>query len=136
MRKALLSIAIIIAMLAPIIISAPTIRAVDVNSGNGDVSNICAQPGAATSAYCQDTTNPTNKVYGKNGVLITTSYIISIIAGVAAIIIIIISGIRFMVSGGDSNSVASARNSIIYAVVGLIVIAAAESIFLLVMNNI
>ena len=67
--------------------------------------------------------------------IVVASYIISIIAGVAAVIMIVIGGVRFMVSGGDPSSVASARSSIIFAVVGLIVIVASEALFLFVINK-
>ncbi len=136
MKKILLIAATAIALLLPLAVKTQAIYAVDINSGSGNVSSICNQPGAASSPYCQDTTSPTNRIYGKDGAIVIASYIIASIAGVAAVIMIVIGGIRFMVSGGDPNSVASARSSIIFAIVGLIIIAAAESIFLFVINNI
>lgn len=43
------------------------------------------------------------------------------IVGLVAVIMIVISGFRFVTSGGDAGSVASARNTILYAVIGLVV---------------
>lgn len=54
--------------------------------------------------------------------------LLSAIGGIIATIMIIIGGVRYMTSGGDSNSAASARNTILYAVVGLIVVAFAQVI--------
>lgn len=54
--------------------------------------------------------------------------ILSLVAGVAAVIMLIIGGLRFITSSGDSNGVASARGTIIYALVGLIVVALAQFI--------
>lgn len=47
------------------------------------------------------------------------------IAGVVAVLVIIIAGIRFITGGDNSDTVASARKAIIYACVGLVVIASA-----------
>jgi hypothetical protein len=139
MRRILLSIAVILALLVPITLMTQTSHAggVDINKGNGRIISPCTTGGSG-SAYCQDTNtnNATNMIYGKDGAIVTTSYIIAGIAGVAAVIMIVIGGIRFMVSGGDPSSVANARNSIIFALVGLVVIAAAESIFLFVIHTV
>lgn len=61
-------------------------------------------------------------------VIKTVINIMSAIGGVIAVIMIIIGGIRFVTSSGDSNSTASARNTIIYALIGLVVIAFAQVI--------
>ena len=52
--------------------------------------------------------------------------IISYIAGIAAIIAIIIAGLKYITSGGDSNKVASAKNTLIYALVGVVVAVLAQ----------
>lgn len=50
------------------------------------------------------------------------------IAGVIAVIVIIIAGISFINSGGDSSRVAKAKNQILYSVIGIIFIMAAFAI--------
>lgn len=52
----------------------------------------------------------------------------SVFAGVIAVIVVIIAGIQFTLSGGDPNKVATARNAIIYALIGLVVTIFAASI--------
>lgn len=52
--------------------------------------------------------------------------ILSIVAGIVAVIMIIISGLRYITSGGDSSKVAAAKSSLIYALVGLAVAALAQ----------
>lgn len=51
--------------------------------------------------------------------------ILSIVIGVAAIFMIIFAGMKYVTSGGDSSAVASAKNMIIYALVGIVVAAMA-----------
>jgi Type IV secretion system pilin len=47
---------------------------------------------------------------------------------VAAVIAIIISGLRYVTSAGDSNSINGAKNTILYAVIGLVIVAMAQII--------
>ncbi|PID33191.1 hypothetical protein CR969_02110 [Candidatus Saccharibacteria bacterium] len=44
------------------------------------------------------------------------------IAGVIAVVMIIIASISYTTSGGDSNKLTSAKNTILYAVIGLALI--------------
>lgn len=61
--------------------------------------------------------------------------LLTVIVGIVAVIMIIVNGFRFITSGGDSNSVSSARNGIIYALVGLIIVALAQVIVRFVIGN-
>ncbi len=54
--------------------------------------------------------------------------LLTIIVGVVAVVMIIINGFRFITSGGDSNSVTAARNGLIYAIVGLIIVGLSQVI--------
>jgi ABC-type Fe3+ transport system permease subunit len=54
--------------------------------------------------------------------------ILLFVIGIAAVIGITIGAVRFTVSAGDQQAVASARNTIIYSVIGLIVAAMAYAI--------
>lgn len=52
--------------------------------------------------------------------------ILSLIVGIAAVIMIIIAGLKYVTAGGDSNSIGSAKNTLIYALIGLVVAALAQ----------
>lgn len=52
--------------------------------------------------------------------------ILSIIGGIVAVIMILISGFKYITSNGDSNKIASAKTTLIYALVGIAVIALAQ----------
>jgi TRAP-type C4-dicarboxylate transport system permease small subunit len=62
--------------------------------------------------------------------------IIAIIAGAAAILLLLVGSIQYITSNGDSNKVGSAKNTIIYALVGLVVIVLAVSIIELILSRI
>ncbi len=61
-------------------------------------------------------------------IVATVVNILSWIIGVAAVIMLIIGGFRYVVSGGDANSVSGAKNTILYALVGLVVAALAQGL--------
>jgi hypothetical protein len=48
--------------------------------------------------------------------------IISVVAGAIAVIMIMVSGIRYMTSGGDSSKVSAAKTALIYALIGLAIV--------------
>jgi len=95
----------------------------------------CACSGSASgSDACSGSTS--DPISGQNGVLKRVSLVLATIAGVAAIIVIIVGGIMYITSAGDASKAASARNTIIGAVVGLVIIAAAETIIVFVVNKV
>jgi hypothetical protein len=54
--------------------------------------------------------------------------IFSAVVGVVAVIMIIFGGFRYITSGGNDTSVTGAKNTILYAIIGLIVVALAQLI--------
>lgn len=69
----------------------------------------------------------------------TLQSVLGVIFGViaaVAVIIIVIQGIRFVLSGGDPQKAADARKGIIYAVVGLGVAISAELIVRFVIGSV
>lgn len=59
-----------------------------------------------------------------------------IIAGIVAVVAIVIGGVRYTVSGGDASGVKAAKDTILYAVIGLVVIMAAAGITDFVIKNV
>lgn len=80
----------------------------------------------SSSAACSG--NGSDNISGTGGIILQAASLIAIIAGIAAVIMIIIGGFMFVTAGGDSSKVSNARNTIIYSVVGLIVIVLARTI--------
>ncbi len=61
--------------------------------------------------------------------------ILSIVVGVVSVIMIIIGGLKYVTSSGDSGNVTSAKNTILYAIIGLVVVAMAQAIVRFVLTN-
>lgn len=54
--------------------------------------------------------------------------IFSVIVGIIAVVMIIVGGLKYITSGGDSGDITGAKNTILYAVIGLVVVALAQFI--------
>ena len=63
---------------------------------------------------------------GLQSIAATVTKLFSIIVGAISIIMIIYGGFRYITSGGDSGKVGSAKNTLIYAIIGLIIVALAQ----------
>jgi hypothetical protein len=61
--------------------------------------------------------------------------VILFVLGAIAVIMIIIGGIRYVVSAGDSSAITGAKNTILYAVIGLVVALLAFAIVNFVVNS-
>lgn len=48
--------------------------------------------------------------------------VVYLVLGIVAVFVIVIAGIIFMTSRGDQNNIARAKNAILYAVIGLVVV--------------
>lgn len=67
-------------------------------------------------------------VTGTNGIITKIANIMAWFAGAIAVIIIMFAGFRLAKSSGDSSKVTQARETIIYALIGLVVVIAARFI--------
>jgi cytochrome bd-type quinol oxidase subunit 2 len=83
----------------------------------------------------EDCTVPSETEPSVKSTLETMLDLLSMVAGIIAVIMIIVAGTKFITSQGDSGKVASARSSIIYALVGLIIVILAQTIIYFVIDN-
>ena len=82
-----------------------------------DASAMTLREGAE-AAKCTDC--PEN-LFGDQGVFKTVTNTVLYIVGVVAVIMLIIGGIKYVVSGGDAKKVTDAKNTVLYAIIGLII---------------
>lgn len=101
-----------------------------------DITNKACE-GVSDSAVCKDAAagKTDNPLFGANGALTKVISIISLILGIIAIIILVVSGIRFALSQGDPSKVNVIRNTITYAIVGVVVAALAQALVNLVLKK-
>ena len=91
----------------------------------------CGACGASGSATCDPATAPSTI----SDTIKSIINVLSAIAGAAAVIMIIVGGFRYVTSAGNAESTKSARNTLIYAVVGLVIIAMAQIVVHFVLNT-
>ncbi len=60
-------------------------------------------------------------LFGQTGVFKTVTNTMLFLVGAISVIMIIFGGLRYVISGGDSTAVQGAKNTILYAVVGIVV---------------
>lgn len=61
------------------------------------------------------------ELFGDQGIFKTITNVLLFIIGAISVIMLIIGGIRYTVSNGDQAAVTSAKNTILYAVIGIVV---------------
>ncbi len=61
--------------------------------------------------------------------------IFSLVVGVAAVIMILVGGFKYITSSGEASNISSAKNTILYAIIGLIVVVLAQVIVRFVIKN-
>lgn len=84
---------------------------------NLNVNDTVCDPGAESAA--------TEKI---NNILKTIINLFSLIVGVVSVIMIIIGGLKYITSSGDAGNVSNAQKTIIYALVGLVIVALSQVI--------
>jgi hypothetical protein len=70
------------------------------------------------------------------GTIKSVGNILIFITSAVSVVMLIVGGLRYALSGGDQGSITGAKNTILYALIGLIVAAAAYAIVNFVLKNI
>ncbi len=122
-------------LVAPVVLGvAGTAYAATAGSGSADCTTGVGQGVALTSTdgSCNDDGTTDNSFGGLAKKVIN---IFSVVVGAVSVIMIIIGGFRYVISGGDSNGVTGAKNTILYAIVGLVIVLFAQVIVRFVLTN-
>lgn len=126
---------IILAVAAVFTLSAPALVPVAVYAQTDPIQEgVCGGVGLSTDSAttCATDTSGEERI---NSLITTIINIFSIIVGIVAVIMIIVGGLKYITSGGDSGNVSSAKNTIIYALVGLVIVAFAQFIVRFVLSR-
>lgn len=78
------------------------------------------------------TTNPATRI---NTTVDNVINLLSIAVGIAAVIMLILGGFRYVTSSGNQETVKAAKNTITYALIGLVIVALAQLIVNFVLNK-
>lgn len=78
----------------------------------------------ASSAQGKDQQGDASSLFGdggQGGIFRTITNVMLFLIGAISVIMLIVGGLRYVVSGGDSTAVQNAKNTILYAIVGIVV---------------
>ena len=103
-----------IKLILPVIIMSAVVFAMAVAP---TVSALTLQEGAE-AARCDGCPKD---LFGDTGVFKQVTNTILYIVGIIAVIMLVIGGIKYVVSGGDAKKVTDAKNTVLYAIIGLII---------------
>ncbi len=94
------------------------------------------QGGISEAANCARPTNVPSNLFGNDSIFSRVSNILIFVVGAVSVIMLIIGGFRYVLSGGDSSAVEGAKNTILYAIIGIIVAILAYAAVNFVISNI
>lgn len=79
---------------------------------------------------------PTGETTSVTDIVRKVINILSWVVGVISVIMIIIAGFKYVTSGGAEANVKGAKNTILYAIIGLVIVALAQVIVRFVLSNV
>ncbi|MBI2589009.1 hypothetical protein HYW35_02280 [Candidatus Saccharibacteria bacterium] len=111
--------------LIPILIPASALAAVDCSQPNLSSKQAiqCGTQGASGSDQ-----DPSAAGTNIDNTIAKFVNVFSVIIGVIAVVMIIVGGFRYITSAGNTEKLTQAKNTIMYAIIGLVVVALAQAI--------
>lgn len=121
-KSLLLKVTAAALLLAPVAV--PTAAYAQIEGGLNCGSNFEIS-GASSDSDCEAPAGAGTKL---DDIIKLAINVFSLVVGVIAVVMIIIGGLKYITSGGDSGNITGAKNTILYAIVGLVVVALAQFI--------
>lgn len=122
LKNALLGLASASLLILPVAVPVTVFAQADIQSG------LCAGTSLdPTQTTCQPADQAAANQKIKDIITVVIN-LFSLIVGVISVIMIIIGGLKYITSSGDSGNVTGAKNTILYAIIGLVVVALAQVI--------
>lgn len=125
LKKSILALVVVFGLLAPL-------PAVAATGSNRDATCEGAQL-ADVEVDCTDK-KLSDDQFGSVIKLVVN--ILSVIVGAVSVIMIIVGGFRYVISNGDSNALSGAKNTILYAIVGLVIVLFAQVLVRFILSNV
>ena len=109
------------AISVPILLPVSSLAACDNITSN---INSGVDQATGNTSSCGTTTIST----GIKSIAVTVVNILSVVVGIVAVVMIIYGGFRYITSGGESGNVSGAKNTLLFAIVGLVIVSLAQVI--------
>lgn len=100
------------------------------------LGDVCNDNPEAVACQNRNESADSNSIFGQDGIITKAARIVALITGVASVIMIIIGGFQYVIATGDPTNITNAKNTILYAIIGLIVALMAQAIITFVLVRI
>ena len=136
MKNLILKIALLLSFLTGSLLVPVAVHAAGLDCTRTDLSAKeqlqCGSCQAAGSSNC----DPGGAPKTLSDTIATIINIMSVFGGALAVIMLIVGGFRYITSSGSPEGTKSARNTIVYALIGLVIIATAQIIVHFIINGV
>jgi hypothetical protein len=134
-KNLILAVSLLFTFAVPVVAPAATYAATteqtSINNNLCGGSNFDLSGDTKSTDKCKDTDN--NSLSARIRTLLN---VLSAVIGIIAVIMIIYAGFRYVTSAGSEGGVKAAKNAIVYAIIGLVVVALAQVIVHFVIANV
>lgn len=124
--------------MALLVIGVPFLMPLSAGAVNpqGIKQNLCAGANLDVNSDCNNGGITDQEARDRfNSIIHSIINLFSLVVGVVSVIMIIIGGLKYITSGGDSGNVSGAKNTILYAIIGLVIVALSQVIVRFVLNK-
>jgi cytochrome bd-type quinol oxidase subunit 2 len=130
-RKLFLSLSLLASFAMPLALP------VAAHAAQGIQQNLCAGANLDVNTDCNSGGITNNQAQQRiNDILHSVINLFSLVVGVVSVIMIILGGLKYITSGGNDSNVSGAKNTIIYAIVGIVIVALAQFIVRFVLTKV
>lgn len=111
-KKVLLSCSV---LFIGLLMFVPTAHGIDL------LNKSCQGASAQSSSFCKNVTQQAgeDRIVGPNGIITRVTQVLIFVTGAISLIMVIIGGARYVFSAGDPNGTKQAKDTILYALIGL-----------------
>jgi hypothetical protein len=127
MKNLIVKLSLLSVLLSSLII-APALAATPIDCTSPSSTKDQIQCGACEANGTISNCTPAGASGTLNDTITAIINLLSLAAGIAAVIMIIVGGFRYVTSAGNPEGTKGARNTIVYALIGLLIIALAQAI--------
>jgi hypothetical protein len=93
---------------------------------------VCDTIGQATGNGCESVNQSGSSI---SSVIAGALNLLTFVAGVATVIMVIIAGFKYLTSQGDASSVSNAKSTLLYALIGIVIVVLSQTIIFFFINS-
>jgi hypothetical protein len=106
---------------AGVAVSAGTAYALSSDCNADQITNNASTDPLKAGAACSQGGSQKDTLFGNGGIFTVIANTLIFLIGAISVIYLIVGGLRYVTSGGDSKAVTAAKDTILYAIVGVVV---------------